>query len=337
MRALREIQRPDADAFKSVVSERRPAVLRGITAGWPAVAAASSDQQLADYLLTFDRGARFEAFVAPPAVEGRYFYDDPMNGFNFQRATVGLRELLSEIVRQASGGAATGVYAGSLPASSVLPGFDRENTMPLLAEKQTEPRLWIGNRGNIAPHFDESDNLACVAAGRRRFVLFPPEQVSNLYVGPIDVTPAGLPASMVDVRAPDLERFPRFKDAAAAAFVAELEAGDAIYIPALWWHHVEALAPMNLLVNYWWHDGAADAGSPFGALAHGLLTISHLPVQDRLAWRSMFDHYVFQLGDNPAAHIPPHARGVLGDSTPALRMRIRDFLLRLLGRNASGI
>src|SRR5206468_367295 len=83
----------------------------------------------------------------------------------------------------------------------------------------------------------------------RRFTLFPPEQLQNLYVGPLDFNPAGQAISLVDHAAPDLERFPRYAEALQHAQVAELEAGDAIFIPSMWWHAVEALAPFNALVK----------------------------------------------------------------------------------------
>ena len=53
-------------------------------------------------------------------------------------------------------------------------------------------------------------------------------------------TIAGQPISMVDLDDPDFERFPKFREALRHALVAELEPGDAIYIPALWWHGVQA-------------------------------------------------------------------------------------------------
>jgi hypothetical protein len=193
------------------------------------------------------------------------------------------------------------------------------------------PRAWIGNRSTVATHFDTSDNIALVVAGRRRFTLFPPEQIGNLYIGPLDHTMAGQPASLVSLDAPDLARFPRFADAMAAAFTAELEPGDAIYVPALWWHHVEALSPVNMLINYW-ADPPADAGSPFDAMIHGILAISALPAPARAAWRDYFDHYVFRDGADPAAHLAPEHRGILAEPTPELRERIRQFLLRRLSR-----
>jgi hypothetical protein len=133
---------------------------------------------------------------------------------------------------------------------------------------------------------------------------------------------------MVDFRNPDFARFPRFREALASAMVAELEPGDAIYIPPLWWHHVEALDAINILVNYWWQDSPPDAGPGMACLGHGILSIGHLPETERRAWRALFDHYVFRLDGDPAAHIPPHARGVLGESTPTLRRRIKEFLVR---------
>ena len=129
----------------------------------------------------------------------------------------------------------------------------------------------MGTRTRIAAHNDTPHNLACVAVGRRRFTLFPREQFRNLYLGPVDNTPAGRAVSMVDFHAPDLARHPRFADALSHAEVAELDAGDALYIPALWWHHVEGLAPFNVLVNYWWRETPRWLGAPQDALNHAML------------------------------------------------------------------
>jgi ribosomal protein L16 Arg81 hydroxylase len=122
-----------------------------------------------------------------------------------------------------------------------------------------EPRLWIGNAAKIATHNDPIDNVAVVAAGRRRFTLFPPEAEANLYMGPEHPTPAGTPVSMVHVTAPDWERFPLFERALAVAEEAELSPGDAVFIPRDWFHHVEALERFNVLVNYWWDSSASAA------------------------------------------------------------------------------
>jgi hypothetical protein len=213
----------------------------------------------------------------------------------------------------------------------VLPGFAARNPMPLLDESIAVPRIWIGNRSVVSTHFDLSDNIACVVAGRRRFTLFPPDQLPNLYVGPLDHTMAGQPASMVELNAPDFERFPRFREALGAAFTAELEPGDAIYIPTLWWHQIEALSPFNILINYWWEDAPPDRGSMFEAMVHAIFAAGTMPPERLEAWRLWFDHYVFRKHGDPAAHLAPAHRGILGESTPPLRQRLRQFLMRTLG------
>ena len=57
----------------------------------------------------------------------------------------------------------------------------------------------------------------------RRFTFFPPEQLENLYVGPIDFSPAGQPISLVDILNPDYAKFPKYKNAEDAALFADLE------------------------------------------------------------------------------------------------------------------
>jgi hypothetical protein len=317
---------------KSIDELDRPAVVRGLVGGWPAVAAGrQSAAAVAAYLQAFDRNVPVRTFIGPPEIEGRYFYAPELRGFNFGISNTSLPQLLATLLHIDGRAGAQSLYMGSTATAELLPGFAEANPLSLAEGRQARPRIWIGNNSRVAPHFDESNNIACVVSGRRRFVLFPPEQVANLYVGPLDQTMAGQPSSMVDLRAPDLDRFPRFAEAMRHALTADLEPGDAIFIPSLWWHGVEAFGPLNVLINYWWQAGAGDGGSPTHALGHGLLTISHLPERERRAWRALFDHFVFQLDGDPAAHIPPAARGILGESTPALRQRMKQFLLQALG------
>jgi len=177
--------------------------------------------------------------------------------------------------------------------------------------------------------------VACCVAGRRRFTLFPPGQIANLYVGPIDHAPTGTPLSLVDFARPDLERFPRFGDALASAQAAELAPGDAIYIPPLWWHHVVSLEPFNMLVNYWWMrtaPGCAPPPSALDSLLHAVATLRALPAAQRRAWREIFEHYIFDTERDVAGHIPPERRSVLGPMTTEQQAQVRAFLARRLAR-----
>jgi hypothetical protein len=312
----------------------RPAVLRGLEAGWPAGAACSTVDGALAYLGRFDGGTQAEAFVGQSEIGGRFFYRPDMSGFNFARRKGPFREIVRYIAAlSAEAPGDPTIYVGAAPVPEALPGFDGENAMPLSGAGSAVPRIWIGNRTEVSTHFDLSHNIACVVARPRRVRHRPPDQVQNLYVGPLDHTMAGQPASMVPVHAPDLERFPRFAAALACAQVAELEPGDAIYVPTLWWHHVDALSPFNILVNYWWEPQAREAGSPFEALVHAILSIKQLPEPEREAWRAFFNHYVFRDFGEPAAHLDPAHRGILGAPTPELRHRIRQFLLRGLSRS----
>jgi hypothetical protein len=311
-----------------VVPRNEPAVFRGLVDHWPAtVAARESSEAIRNYLARLDRGARVRTFVGDAAMGGRFFYSRKLDGFNFGVAEASFAQLLAVLGSESDD---RHVYMGSTHTSEILPGFEQENPLELVRSRPTGPRIWIGNSSRIATHFDESDNIACVVSGTRRFTLFPPDQVENLYPGPVDTTVAGQPTSLVDLADPDLERFPKFAEALEHAQTAELQPGDAIYIPALWWHGVESKGPLNVLVNYWWQDTPLDAGSPMNALGAALLSIGLLPEAKRLAWRAIFDHYVFGGRDEAVEHIPEHARGILGESTPELRRTIREFLIREL-------
>ncbi len=322
-----------ADRFRDeILPASRPVVMRGLVGNWPAVIAArQSVAALRDHLLRFDRGRALGAMVGPPRIRGRFFYNDEVSGFNFRRQTVKLEGAFDFLLRAAEEDQPPSFAIQSAPVSSNLPGFGVENTMPLLGP-EIDPRVWIGNKVIVAAHQDPNENIAAVVAGKRRFTLFPPEQIGNLYIGPIDRTPAGTAISMVDFDAPDLDAHPRFADAIAAALVADLEPGDAIYIPYMWWHQVRSLDSVNMLVNYWWTPPRAEKGHPTDAMLHAMLTIRDLPQAHREAWRAHFDHYVFS-GQGAGDHLPLDRRKLLGPLDEALRGEMRDAIERGLKRD----
>jgi hypothetical protein len=118
-----------------------------------------------------------------------------------------------------------------------------------------------------------------------------------------------------DLWNPDLKRFPRFATALQSALTAELRPGDALFIPALWWHAVESVAPVNVLVNFWWGGKSATGISPYEALRHAALAIAQLPQEKRERWESFFQHLVFRLQEQPGAHLPPQVRDLITTPT----------------------
>ncbi len=242
----------DESVRAAISAGQRPVILRNLVQGWSLVQAGLQGiSALSDYLLQFDQGKVFQAMIAPVSAKGRLFYRADMSGFNFDRMNGELREALNILSALSTKTPCPGFYIGSKVVPEYLPGLEADTRIDFLGES-IDPTIWIGNAVTVATHNDDSENIACVAAGRRRFTLFPPEQEANLYIGPVDMTPAGRPISLVDLQSPDLDKFPLFRHALEQVQVAELGPGDALYIPTHWWHHVEALEPVNVLVNFWW-------------------------------------------------------------------------------------
>jgi len=281
-----------------------------------------------DYILRRRRDRPFTVSVGEPGSDGRLFYDAAM-AMNFRTMRAKLPEIFARI--DALGDEALPVYLASIDLHEYFDGLHEANHVDL-GDRTCLASIWMGTRTRIAAHNDIPDNLACVAVGRRRFTLFPHEQFRNLYLGPIDNTPAGRAVSMVDFHNPDLDAHPRFAEALVHAQVAELAAGDALYIPAMWWHHVEGLDPFNVLVNYWWRETPRWLGQPQDALNHAILAIRDLPDEAKARWRDLFDYYVFANDEAVVKHIPEPARGVLAPLTAESAGRIRAFLLRALSR-----
>jgi hypothetical protein len=330
---MSEYRDVDVATFREVIRPAaQPAVMRGLAADWPAVAAARrSDEDFVAYVRRFMTGRAYGTIIGPPEIEGRFLYNDDLTSLNFQRGTSNLSDFFDFMLRDRGNPRPHAVAVQSEHIPGILPGFEQENRIDLLSA-DVVPRAWIGNRLRVAPHYDLMENIGVVVAGRRSFIMFPPDQLKNLYAGPLELTPAGTPVSLVDPLNPDLDRFPRFAEAMKFARAAVLEPGDAIYMPFHWWHGIDSLEPINLFVNYWWNDRRPETGNPYAALIHALYAIKSLPADQREVWRGEFEHYIFSANGDPGEHLPPHARGMLGELDAEQLGRLRATLRQIMER-----
>lgn len=332
---IREIEvAADALPLEELLASGTPVVLRGLVRNWGLVQAGQRSMGAAmEYLRGFYNGEPVTYSWGDPDVAGRPFYTADFTDINCEVRRSDLGTVLDGIAAHADDARPPTYYVASLLVDTRFPGLRADNDLDLAARGiDAPPSIWIGNRVTASCHYDAMSNIACAAVGRRRFTLFPTEQIGNLYPGPLEPTPGGQAVSVVDFSAPDFERFPGFRDALAAGQAAVLEPGDAIFIPSLWWHHVQGLDPFTVLVNYWWSSVPAYVPTPMHALYHALWTIRDRPEREKQAWREIFDHYVFGPADRAGGHLPEAARNVLGPVDEKLARQLRAMLIAKLNR-----
>lgn len=318
--------------FDEVLPAQKPIVIKNYAAHWPLVRAArKSPHDFVAYLKRFYNGVKATILLGHPEIEGRFFYNEDMTGFNYIKGDERLDLYLDRLLDLMDKEIYPSASIQNILPSSILPGLLDHIKSDLFPD--IEPRLWLGNETTVSAHYDGSDNVACVIAGRRNFILFPPEQVANLYPGSLNFTPAGAPVSLVNLHNPDFDRFPLFRAALNNGYSAELHPGDAIFIPMLWWHHVDSLDKLNGLMNYWWNGSAVNnlaEPTPLDSLNVALLAMRKLTPLQRTAWRAMFDHYLFKQGVDPTSYIPEHCQHAIGNLTPEAERKLKDHVIERL-------
>ncbi|KAJ8012438.1 hypothetical protein DPEC_G00042770 [Dallia pectoralis] len=106
-------------------------------------------------------------------------------------------------------------------------------------------------------HYDVMDNLLAQVTGKKRVVLYSPQDALHLYL-------SGDKSEILDIDSPDLGRFPEFVK--ACRYECVLEPGDLLFIPALWFHNTLALQ-FGVGVNIFWRHLPAekyDKKDPYG-------------------------------------------------------------------------
>ncbi|KAF1697840.1 cupin [Pseudoxanthomonas jiangsuensis] len=326
--------RGDALPLAELLDAAVPTVLKGLAGDWGLVRAGRNGTQAAmDYLKSHSSGRPVQYSYGSPEVGGRPFYNDDLSALNCEVRRGGLDQVLDEIAAHLDEPRPPTYYVASQQVDACLPAMRADNDLDFAAHGiQAPPSVWIGNRVTASCHYDAPNNIAVCGVGRRRFTLFPPDQIGNLYPGPLDPTPGGQAVSVVDFARPDFERFPRFADALPNAQVAVLEPGDAIFIPSMWWHHVEGLEAFNVLVNYWWMSMPAWVPTPMHALYLAMWSLRDRPEREKQAWREVFEYYVFGPAGRAGEHLPEAARGMLAPVDETQARQLRAMLLARLNR-----
>jgi ribosomal protein L16 Arg81 hydroxylase len=214
--------------FERYYFRNLPVVLRGLVADWPARKTWTPE-------LFAERFGGLEVEV----MAGRESNPDYELDLERHRARMPLRDFVARL----RSGRTNDVY---LTARNFL--LMREELRPLLDDvpapagfihpEVTLPKvahLWLGPAGTFTPlHHDDCSVFFCQVYGRKRFWLVPSFEIQRVY------NERGC-FSEVDVRAPDLERFPAFASATVHEVV--VEPGDVLLIPVGWWHAVHGLEP----------------------------------------------------------------------------------------------
>jgi hypothetical protein len=258
--AVLRLHKPTAEEFDArVVRAGVPAVLTGCLEACRLLddLRAAADPVAQVRMLAGLIGRRKVHYTTiPPEQGGQLGYgDDGATNFSF---STGKRKVpfqtFADVLSQtlAADGRRGNVYMQSVPTGRFPELAPRLPALPYLRDgAQGYSQLWIGSGGHVVNlHFDPAHNLVALLAGRKRFTIVRPDNMSNLYPAPLDARLGDTVGSRVKLLDPDFDRFPRAAGELAKRQTVELEPGDLFYLPPMWWHHVESFG-LNVMVNTW--------------------------------------------------------------------------------------
>ncbi|MCX2492857.1 cupin-like domain-containing protein [Pedobacter sp. PF22-3] len=175
-------------------------------------------------------------FVSKSLKEIKAEYGDADLRHNMEE---GRAETLGDFIEKMENNTNETVYTFGCPlpiaiwADIELPFFDWDSV--------TSPQIWMGKKTGEKPcttlHRDCTHNMLAHVSGRKKMILFSPDQSDALY--PVPAFNTFQPCSVSDVKQVDLGLFPAF--AKAKPIEVTLEPGELLVIPAFWFHCVYAI------------------------------------------------------------------------------------------------
>jgi len=234
-RAVPSVFNLDAERFwQEHMLAEVPVVIKSGAAAWPAMEKWAD----ADYLREV-AGHRLVPVELGPTylASGR------------QRCLMTLSEYMDLLDQQPN----CATYLAQHPLLQQVPALELDIIKPEYCSRGGELRstnAWFGPSGTVTPlHFDPVHNLLAQVVGRKYFRLVSPASSDKVY--PFTDGDRKSNASQVDIRQPDLQRFPEY--AGVRFFDCVLEAGDMLYLPPRWWHYVQSM-DRSFSLSIWWGD-----------------------------------------------------------------------------------
>ncbi|WP_010606513.1 cupin-like domain-containing protein [Pseudoalteromonas maricaloris] len=327
---IQKIKPSDVEDLKTFIENNNsPIIISELFKDWPYVELAKdSPSHLLRKLLSIASKKLVDTLLIESKHKGLISYaSEDYERFTFKKFQVPLKAVLKRLIVEKRDEHSEDIAVQSALIEQCLPSFLTQNPSPNFLS-EISPRIWIGTATTVPGHYDTSHNIALNVCGKRTFYLLPPNAIPNIYVAPIDRTITGPAISLVDFEKPDLSKYPKFKNVHKDVQIAELEVGEALYIPPMWWHNVKSHERANILVNYWWENKTASELTSTESLIHAILTIRALPKYQRDAWKEVFKHYVF---DRKEDVFDKTYKGILSNSQEEIR-KVEDILLK---RNAA--
>ena len=233
----------------------RPAILRGVLDGWPAL----TTRPWSD--LSYLKNLAGHRTV--PIEHGQHYLDEA-----FDERLMTLNEFITQHLEgppPTNNGRPTAYLAQhelftQLPRLrrdiiqpdycmlSLEEGEEEEEAAAAAAKDDVRVNAWLGPAGTLSPlHYDRYHNLLCQVVGSKYIRLYAPDQSDSLY--PHTSGPHKVSSQIVEVDDADHEKYPKFGSAPYCDLV--LNAGECLYIPPLWWHFVESRS-ISFSVSFWW-------------------------------------------------------------------------------------
>ncbi|RFU34941.1 hypothetical protein B7463_g1424, partial [Scytalidium lignicola] len=284
---------PTALEFMRYVARNRPVVIRGGAKDWEA-----TRNWNAAYLKNILHGRSVNVAITPlgnadsptPDEDGNIIFVKPLE----EQQPFG--EFLDFVMNQELSGGPSGEVRYAQTQNDNLRGeydtlfsyVDKDIPWARIALQQVPEaiNLWIGNSRSVtALHKDDYENIYCQIIGQKHFVLLPP--IAYSVVNERELLPASyvreedgqlkmqleeggplVPFAIWDPDKPTVNAT-RYSEIAYPLRVT-LEAGDMLYLPALWFHKVSQSCSEEGLccaVNYWYDMDFSGSFYPLCNLA----------------------------------------------------------------------